>query len=69
VIHKPKGNFAGNVMQRAYNIRIVNTTQPKMIYLNGHTFTNWSWNAATKVLSINIKKQDVDNDIIVEAKL
>lgn len=69
VIHKPEGNFAGNVMQRAYNIKIMNATQPKMVFLNGHTFTNWSWNASTKVLSINIKKQDVDNDIIVEAKL
>jgi hypothetical protein len=69
VIQKPKGSFAGNVMQRAYKIKIINTTQPKMVYLSGHTFTNWSWNASTKELLINIKKQNVDNDIIVETKL
>ncbi len=69
VIQKPKESFAGNVMQRAYKIKIINTTQPKMVYLNGHTFTNWSWNASTKELLINIKKQNVDNDIIVETKL
>jgi len=69
VIHKPKGSFAGNVMKRAYCIKIVNTTSPKMVYINGQACVNWSWNASTKELSINIKKQDVDNDIIVEAKL
>jgi hypothetical protein len=63
------GSFHGNVNQRAYKIQIVNTTKPKIVSINGHVFTNWSWDATTKVLSINISKRNVDTDVVIESKL
>jgi alpha-glucosidase (family GH31 glycosyl hydrolase) len=69
VIHKALGSFQGNVTQRVYKIQIVNTTKPKIVSINGHIFTNWSWDATTRLLSIDIHKQDVNADLIIEAKL
>ncbi|MBB3187724.1 TIM-barrel domain-containing protein [Microbacter margulisiae] len=69
LIHPAKGNFKGSVKQRAYKIFVINTPHPKSLRLNGKPCTSWSWDAATKMLSIDIKQQDVHADLIVEANL
>lgn len=63
VIHRPQGGFPGDVQQRAYKIEVVNTEQPKDIFVNGRSLKNWNRNAANRKLSIDVDKQSVNADI------
>ena len=69
VIHKPMGDFHGSVQNRAYKIDIVNTGEPKAVQVNNKVFTNWQWDPVTKKMTLELEKQEVNTDIVIEVKI
>jgi len=69
VIHKPVGDFQGSVQKRAYKIDIVNTSKPEVVLVNDKVFTNWHWNPVTKKMTLELEKQNVNIDIVIEVKI
>jgi alpha-glucosidase (family GH31 glycosyl hydrolase) len=69
IIHKPTGDFQESVQNRAYTIDILNTSEPKIVHVNDSIFTNWHWNPANKKLTLELGKQNVKTDIMIDVKI
>ena len=69
VIRKPKSDFPGSVQNRANKTELVNTDEPKSVSVNNRIITHWHRDRTTRILTVDIDKQTVGADGMIEVKL
>lgn len=60
-----QGSYNGMPAERAYEVEVLMTTQPEALTLNGEPFTDWSYDADTKTLTLHIASTPCDQQLQV----
>lgn len=61
------GSYAGQVLQRQWSVAFMNATAPTIVTINGRRVpaSSWSWDAATRTLTVNAPIQSVHRGLMI----
>jgi len=75
IIDKPKGSYRQNKDKRTYLLKIINTSEPKLVRLDGkkieHTGNGnvWMWEPIKREIVVIINRRNINKSTVVEAEL